>query len=158
MNLSHVKLGCASALFLPLSLLLGGCHQRSAMAENPPATAPDTTAAAPVASTPNFAATNEADNSGRNVRDRNNNNPTAGDQGNSDADREITQKIRQSIVSGTNDFSMTAKNVKIITTNGKVTLRGPVQTEAEKTSIASIAKGIAGEGSVDDQLEVKTNP
>jgi len=104
--------------------------------------------------TTNTAATHEADNSGRNVRDRNNATLTPGDQSKSKSDRDLTQKIRRAITSGTNHFSMDARNVKIITQNGKVTLRGPVKTEEEKSNIEAIAKAQGG-GEVDDQLEVK---
>ena len=100
----------------------------------------------------------DADNSRKNMRDRNDATRTPGDQGNSPADRDLTQQIRKALVSGTNDYSMTAKNVKIVTASGKVTLRGPVNTAAEKMGIAAIAKNVAGEGNVDDQLEVKANP
>ena len=99
-----------------------------------------------------------ADNSARNARDRDTNSLTPGDQGSSNADIEITKKIRQAVVSGTNDYSMTAKNIKIITTNGKVTLRGPVNNDGEKTGIEGIAKSVAGDENVDNQLEIKTNP
>jgi osmotically-inducible protein OsmY len=51
-------------------------------------------------------------------------------------------------------LSFTAKNVKIITINGKVTLRGPVKTEAERTAIEAAARGVAGGEQVDSQLEV----
>jgi hyperosmotically inducible periplasmic protein len=54
-----------------------------------------------------------------------------------------------------NSLSMLAHNVKIVSANGNVTLRGPVKTEEEKTAIASKAQAIAGAGKVDDQLEVK---
>ena len=104
------------------------------------------------------AAVVNADNSGRNVRDREDVTLTPGDQGNSPADREITQRIRKTIVSGPADYSTTAKNIKIITVNGKVTLRGPVKTDAEKAGIVTLAKSVAGEGNIDDQLEVKANP
>jgi|GEM_PF-3321225 len=100
----------------------------------------------------------DANNSRLNVRDRNDATLTPGDQGSSAADRDITQKVRQSIVSGTNNYSLAARNVKIITVNGKVTLRGPVNTAEEKAGIAAIAINIAGAGNVDNQLEVKTNP
>jgi hyperosmotically inducible protein len=50
---------------------------------------------------------------------------------------------------------MTATNVKIITVDGKVTLRGPVKTAAEKTRIGQIATKEAGKATVDNQLEVK---
>ena len=50
---------------------------------------------------------------------------------------------------------MDAKNIKIITRNGKVMLRGPVKTQQEKDAIAAKASEIAGKGNVEDQLEVK---
>jgi hyperosmotically inducible periplasmic protein len=99
----------------------------------------------------------DADNSGINVRDRDTNNLTPGDQGNTAADIDITQKIRKGLVMDSN-YSMTAKNIKIITVDGKVTLRGPVNSDTEKAGIESIAKNIAGDGNVDNQLEVKSNP
>lgn len=96
-----------------------------------------------------------ADNSKRNERDRNNSSVTPGDQGNSQADIDITSRIRRSVVSGTNGFSVMARNIKIITINGKVTLRGPVKTADEKERIAITAQAIAGASNVSDQLEVK---
>jgi len=102
----------------------------------------------------NGASAHEADNSGRNVRDRHNATLTPGDQSKLKSDRDLTQKIRRAITSGTNHFSMEARNVKIITQNGKVTLRGPVKTEEEKSNIEAIAKAQGG-SEVDDQLEVK---
>jgi hypothetical protein len=48
-----------------------------------------------------------------------------------------------------------SQNVKIITANGKVTLRGPVKTEQERQSIETSARKVAGDGNVDDQVEVK---
>ena len=101
--------------------------------------------------------TSDVDNSKVNQRDRDTNNLTPLDQGNSDSDRMVSASIRKMVVSSTNNFSMTAKNIKIITKDGKVTLRGPVKSDDEKTGIESIAKGVAGEGNVDNQLEVKNN-
>ena len=115
--------------FLPLLLLLAGCNDKGTTPESNPAKA----------SMPN------ADNTARNERDRNDATLTPGDQGTSPADREITQKVRKALVDSTG-YSATAKNVKIITINGKVTLRGPVMTDAEKMGIVTIAKGVAGEG------------
>jgi osmotically-inducible protein OsmY len=100
-------------------------------------------------------ATTNVDNSGINVRDRDGATLTPGDQGNSPADIERTQMIRKALATGTNDFSVVARNVKIVTVNGKVTLRGPVNTESEKNGIAAIASTIAGQENVDDQIEVK---
>ena len=99
----------------------------------------------------------DADNTGINARDRDTNNLTAGDQGNSSNDRDITQRIRRALTSDST-YSTTAKNVKIITVNGRVTLRGPVNSDAEKSGIEKLAKDNAGEGNVDDQLEVKSQP
>jgi osmotically-inducible protein OsmY len=52
-------------------------------------------------------------------------------------------------------LSFTAKNVKIITVNGKVTLRGPVKSEQERATIEAAAKKIAGAGQVENLLELK---
>ena len=93
------------------------------------------------------------DNSGRNVRDRDNQTKTPGDQSENEADRTITQNIRQAITSD-DSLSTNAKNVKIITNDGTVTLRGPVKSEKEKTDIEAKAKQVAGVKRVDNQIEV----
>ena len=111
--------------------------------------------------TNNLAGTNgsaEADNSPRNASDATNGVPTATDQGNATEDIWTTRQIRRMVMSGTNNFSMIARNIKIITLNGKVTLRGPVNTDEEKSSIETIAKAVAGDANVADELQVKTNP
>jgi hyperosmotically inducible protein len=95
-----------------------------------------------------------ADNTGKNVRDRSSDAVTSGDQSNSKEDIDITRKIRRAIVKK-DGLSTSAKNVKIVTANGKVTLRGPVKSSDEKEQIASAAKEVAGVASVDNQLEVK---
>jgi osmotically-inducible protein OsmY len=96
-----------------------------------------------------------ADNTGRNVRDRSDAAVTPGDQSNNESDLKVTQSIRRAI--STNDqFSALAKNVKIITADGKVTLRGPVENEQEKQGVESAAKSAAPGATVDNQLDVKT--
>ena len=97
-----------------------------------------------------------ADNSGRNERDRSGETKTSGDQSNSSVDIKTTAAIRHAIVHD-NSLSVTAKNVKIITENGMVTLRGPVMTAAEKTKIVELAKTHAGTAKIEDQLEVKAS-
>jgi sporulation protein YlmC with PRC-barrel domain len=97
--------------------------------------------------------TNEPDNTARNVGDRNNSTLTPLDQGNSEADIITTAKIRKEIIA-TDGMSTNAKNVKIITMNGHVTLRGPVNTTDEKRQIGNIADRIAQAANVDNQLEV----
>ena len=79
--------------------------------------------------------------------------PTADDQKMNSSDRALTQKIRKAIHDD-NSLSTYAHNVKIISQDGKVTLRGPVRSAAEKATVASIATLIAGEGKVTNQLEV----
>jgi hyperosmotically inducible periplasmic protein len=95
----------------------------------------------------------EPDNSGRNVRDRNDKTKTAGDQSENEADRTISQNIRQAVTAD-DSLSTNAKNVKIITNDGTVTLRGPVKSEKEKAEIEAKAKQVAGVKRVDNQLEV----
>jgi len=80
-------------------------------------------------------------------------NPTADQQKMNPADRAITQKIRKAIHED-DTLSTYAHNVKIITQDGKVTLRGPVRSEDEKTSIETKAVAVAGQGNVTNQLEV----
>jgi osmotically-inducible protein OsmY len=104
------------------------------------------------ASTPAPAAA--PDNTRVNSRDRSGDTLTPGDQGGSEADRKLTQQIRQAVMKD-NTLSFGAKNVKIITVNGKVTLRGPVNTEQERTAIEAAAKKIAGAAQVENLLEVK---
>ena len=79
---------------------------------------------------------------------------TSGDQSNSPEDVKITAAIRRAVVAD-DSLTMTATNVKIITANGVVTLRGPVNTAAEKTRIGQIAAKNAGGAKVENQLEVK---
>ena len=94
------------------------------------------------------------DNTAINERDRSRETQTSGDQSNSSADLKITQAIRQSLMKDS-ELSTTAKNVKIITNNGQVTLRGPVKNAQEKAKIDQLAKSAAGGAKIDDQLDVK---
>ena len=94
------------------------------------------------------------DNSATNQRDRSGETQTSGDQSNSSADLKVTQAIRQALMKDS-ELSTSAKNIKIITANGQVTLRGPVKTAQEKTKVDQIAKSAAGRARVDDQLDVK---
>jgi hypothetical protein len=80
---------------------------------------------------------------------------TAGAQGESAADREITQHVRQSVMKH-DELSTNAKNVKIITRDGLVTLRGPVASEQEKSTLVQAAKATTGVKSVDSEVEVTT--
>jgi osmotically-inducible protein OsmY len=103
--------------------------------------------------TPQSSAAVEPDNSGRNVRDRNDATKTPADQSENEGDRTITQNIRKALTDD-DSLSTNAKNVKIITNDGTVTLRGPVKSEKEKSDIEAKAKQVAGVKRVDNQLEV----
>jgi hyperosmotically inducible periplasmic protein len=94
------------------------------------------------------------DNTATNERDRSGETKTSGDQLNSSADLKTTQAIRQALMKD-DELSMTAKNIKVITANGHVTLRGPVKTAQEKAKIDQLAKSAAGGAQVDNQLDVK---
>ena len=94
------------------------------------------------------------DNTRVNKRDANSAALTPIDQGNDETSLKVTQQIRQALMAD-DSLSFTAKNVKIITRNGKVTLRGPVNSEDERSRIEAAAQKIAGAAQVDNQLEVK---
>jgi hyperosmotically inducible periplasmic protein len=104
-----------------------------------------------------FAADDEKatpDNTETNERDRSGETKTSGDQSNSSADLKITQAIRQALMKD-GELSTAAKNIKVVTANGQVTLRGPVKTAQEKAKVDQIARSAAGGAQIDDQLEVK---
>jgi osmotically-inducible protein OsmY len=94
------------------------------------------------------------DNTKVNERDRNTAEPTADQQKENRSDRDITRDIRRSITAD-KSLSTYAHNVKIISQNGMVTLKGPVRSEEEKSAIESKAADIAGKDKVTSQLEVK---
>jgi osmotically-inducible protein OsmY len=108
----------------------------------------------PTEKTPAPPAQTAPDNTGRNVRDRGSATVTPGDQSESEANRTVTQQIRKAVVAD-KSLSTMAKNIKIITANGVVTLRGPVQSPHEEEVIAAKAQQFAGMNKIDNQLEVK---
>ena len=98
----------------------------------------------------------DADNTARNARDRDDRTLTPLDQGKSQADRDITARVRKDIMAS-KGLSTNARNVKIITINGRVTLRGPVNTEEERRILTDIAARATSNETIDNQLEVKSN-
>src|SRR5436309_14433286 len=96
----------------------------------------------------------KADNTAMNERERSSETQTSGDQSNSSADLKITQARRQALVKDS-ELSTTAKNIKIITDSGQVTLRGPVKNAQEKAKIDQLARSAAGGAKINDQLDVK---
>src|SRR5438876_6555089 len=96
----------------------------------------------------------KTDNTATNERDRSGETQTSGDQSNSSADLKITQAIRRALMKD-RELSTTAKNIKVVTANGQVTLRGPVKSAQEKAKVDQIARSAASTAQIDDQLEVK---
>jgi hyperosmotically inducible periplasmic protein len=90
------------------------------------------------------------DNSNQNK----NQNPTADNQSNIQSDRITTAKIRKAITAD-KTLSTYAHNVKIITLNGAVTLKGPVKSDEEKQKVASMAANVVSADKVTDELTVK---
>ncbi len=79
---------------------------------------------------------------------------TADNQSNAKADRETTANIRKAILAD-KDLSTYAHNVKVITVNGAVTLKGPVKSEEEKQKIASDAASVVSADKITNKLTVK---
>jgi hyperosmotically inducible protein len=92
-------------------------------------------------------------NTGKNARDTEVAAVTPADQKENASDLQITQKIRQAVMAD-DSLSFTAKNAKIVTQDGHVTLRGPVKTAAERSTLAAHASRVAG-GHVDNQLDIE---
>ena len=101
-----------------------------------------------------LAASSALENTERNVRDKANTTLTPEDQKENESDIKITAAIRQAVVRN-KSLSVDAQNVKIITRNGVVTLRGPVKNKKESRKIKKIAKHTPGVLKVDNQLEIK---
>ena len=101
-----------------------------------------------------FAQQPAPDNTKVNERDRKKTEPTADQAKENPNDREIMQKIRASVVDD-KSLSTYAHNVKIVSQHGKVTLKGPVRSDEEKSKIEKLATDVAGAGNVDDQITVK---
>ena len=151
----HVLVPCLSLLAV---VGLVGCGDDAAAKPGPPA-GPVTTTSSNGASyspstTPNpaVAADKPADNTGKNARD-DGSTATPLDQGSSAGDIAITKGIRTAVMAD-KSLSVNAQNVKIITKDGVVTLRGPVANEAERTTIVNLAQKVEAVKVVHNQLEV----
>ncbi|MGE3108286.1 MAG: BON domain-containing protein [Phycisphaerales bacterium] len=90
------------------------------------------------------------------ARNRNDPGKTPMDQSNTSDNTEISAAVRRAILDDP-AMSVNAQNVKVVTDKaGVVTLRGVVETQAEKESIGAKAESVAGVTRVDNQLEVKS--
>ena len=93
------------------------------------------------------------DNTKTNQGDASKNAKTADQQKMNPADRETTKKVRSALMDD-KSLSTYAHNIKIITTDGMVTLKGPVRSEEEKSAIEAKARQIAGDSNVTNNLTV----
>jgi hyperosmotically inducible periplasmic protein len=80
--------------------------------------------------------------------------PTADNAKNNKSDVKLAAQVRRQIVKD-KSLSTYAHNIKIVAHDGKVTLRGPVKTDADKTAIEEKATAVAGAGNVTNELTVK---
>ena len=97
----------------------------------------------------------QPDNTKVNKRDKNPDEATADQQKMNAADRSLTASIRKSVMAD-KALSTYAHNVKIISQNGIVTLKGPVRSDDEVRSIMAKAVEVAGgSDKVVNQMSVK---
>ena len=131
----QAKRMAVSALVVMAFIITGAMTRSEAQSTEPQATSPD--------------------NTKMNAQDRDKASPTADQQKDNRSDREITQQIRQSLVKD-KSLSTYGHNVKVITQNGQVTLKGPVRSEEEKKVIEAKAAEVAGENKVTSELNIKS--
>src|ERR1700735_2122070 len=93
------------------------------------------------------------DNTKTNQGDASKDATTAQQQKMNPADRNTTKQIRSAIMSD-KTLSTYAHNIKIISQNGKVTLKGPVRSDEEKANIEAKAGAVAGVDNVTSQLTI----
>jgi hyperosmotically inducible protein len=135
-------------------LALGACTR-----DNPTDTTRTTGGALPAPATPAPATPAPAtplpnDNTSRNAEDQSGAGAlTPIDQGSSEADLDTTQQIRKAIMDD-DSLSIDAKNVKILTNGGVVTLRGPVRSESERAKLELAARKSVGSDRLIDELEI----
>jgi len=96
----------------------------------------------------------QPDNTSVNKADRSNTKQTAQAQSQAKADRELAAAVRKAIV-GDKSLSTYAHNIKVIATNGTVTLRGPVRSSSEKAKVAELAQQVPDVQTVDNRVTVK---
>ena len=95
----------------------------------------------------------DADSTENNVRDKDNATLTPTDQARgSQNDVDLTRRIREALVAD-KALSTNGHNIKIVTLNGKTTLRGPVKDKNEQARIVKKASKIVGRSNVVNQLE-----
>jgi hyperosmotically inducible periplasmic protein len=157
-----MKVAALGIAALAGALALAGCEKENPPnTNNPPRTTPSTstpsTPRSPSTTTPARPAPDkDADNTAQNKRDRDKDTITPPDQGESKEAVRITADIRKALMDD-KGLSTNAHNVKVVTDNsGNVTLRGVVDSQAEKDSVEEKAKSVTGVSRVTNELQVKT--
>ncbi|MFN5946632.1 MAG: BON domain-containing protein [Phycisphaerae bacterium] len=157
MKRTPVILFSSFALFAPLA----ACERQPAStstnnSSSTGATTPSTDRSTTTTTTPTRTDTPRApDNTGNNRADRSGDTVTPPNQSEAAADIRITADIRRAIMDDAT-LSTNAKNIKIMTDKaGVVTLRGVVDSQAEKDAIDAKAKAVVGVTSVSNQLEIQ---
>ncbi len=148
----------AALLAISVLLPLAACEREPSSGTRPNPSVQTTPDTRPAPNNPGLADPTKApDNTAQNKPDRDmDRTVTPEDQSNADSDVELTAAIRRAVVQD-DTLSMNAKNVKIIADkSGTVTLRGVVDSQAEKDSIEAKARSIAGVRSVNNMIEVTT--
>jgi osmotically-inducible protein OsmY len=135
--------------FLFVGVALTGCNQTN----SPTSAKAPVSAVVPTDGAGSVRTTAAPDNTTVNRRDAASNTKTPLDQKENQADVNLTAKIRRQVLE-VKDLSIDARNAKIIAADGKVTLRGPVKSTEESDTLERIAREAAGDGNVDNQLEV----
>jgi len=98
-----------------------------------------------------------ADNTKVNQRDRSQTEPTADQQKENKSDRELSRQIRRALVED-KSLSTYAHNIKVITQNGQITLKGPVKSDEEKQAVEAKAAQVAGGADrIKSEIEVAPN-
>lgn len=141
-------------LIVTLALAVIGCGENNKPAPTEPPKSPSTSQAVPTDPPPASGTTQPvaADNTGRNAKD-DSAALTPLDQGMSEKDVALTQAVRKAVVAH-KGLSVNAQNVKIIAKDGVVTLRGPVESESERTTIVTMAEQVPEVHTVINHLEI----
>lgn len=101
-------------------------------------------------------ANTKSDNTRTNQADRSKTGSTADQQKNNKSDRDTARQIRK-VLTGDKSLSTYAHNVKVISQNGTVTLKGPVRSEEEKKTVETKAAEVAGASNIKNELTVASD-
>ena len=78
----------------------------------------------------------------------------ATDQPENEADRKLTQRVRQAIMDDS-ALSFLAKNITVVSHGGTVYLRGETPSDEQKRSLEATVKAVEGVQRVDSQITVE---